>query len=218
MESTKEDKSDSVYEELIASIANPRQRESLDRIKAASDYLKKAEIKISLARIEHYCIDRWNGPKAQSIRNSTETLFRYVNSCIASQRLPGDVARKGPPEISDESIRLYVEVILQELKDVKADRDRIKAGLRTIPGISVDRLLGATEQPEPDTVHTVAIAKPLRPKEILALAKILDSAALTKCGLELFKDRIRQQTTKNVLLEKEEVEVLRELVGSSAQK
>lgn len=201
------------YEQLLEQSTNPRQRSSLERIKAACDYLDANNLKVSPASIERYCIDRqWDGPKAQSIRNSKDVLMRYLQLRQSAQRWSKPV-RSGAtaePEIADESLRAYVQLLREERDQAVAEKARIEAGLRKLPGISVDRLLrgeaalALAESAGP----TIESSKSLQE----ALKALTDSNRLAACGLEVFKGRIRQVTTKNVLLEKQHLDAVVQLL------
>lgn len=206
------------YDELLAAAGNPRQRASLERIKAACDYLDANGLKISPATIEAYCADRdWDGPKAQSIRNSKHVLMRYVELRRSGQTVHTQVKKtgNGEPHISDESLRAYVQLLKQERDQAVAETSRIKAGLRSVPGIRVDDLLRAklAGAPAPQLPAPASEKLALLPTQVAAIRALLDPARLAACGLELHKDRVRQQTTKNVLLEKGDVVALRSAIG-----
>lgn len=190
--------------------ANPRQKASLERIKQACDYLDAHGLKISPATGEAYCLDRkWDGPKAQSIRNSKDVLLRFV-----VLRRSGQTVHRRPspseagPEIADESLRAYVQLLKQERDQAVASRARIEAGLRSIPGIKVDELIrvgmGAPAAAAAASSSEVALS----PQALSALGALFDATKLQQCGLELHRGRLRQVATKNVLLEKPEVEAL----------
>jgi hypothetical protein len=199
------------YEALLAQATNPRQRATLERIKAACDYLDSNRMKISPATVERYCLDRdWDGPKAQSIRNSKDVLMRYLQLRQSGQKHRERPAKSAEPEIADESLRAYVQLLKEERDQAVADRTRIQAGLRKIPGISVDDLIrGTLSAPGADTAPVAAQA----PAELVkVIAVLFDAERLRACGLELAKGRLRQATTKTVLLEKTELEVLEKLL------
>jgi hypothetical protein len=203
---------DLAFEQISEKVQNPRQRESLERIKAAADYLIENEIKVSPQKIEKYCIDRgWSGPKAQSIRNSPEILFAYLKARSTSQVIRMRTGEQKSPEIRDESIRLYVDLITQERDEARAECSRIRRGLRSLPGISVDQLLSGEATALPAVQLPVSL-NTIRAPLLAAIAKLSDANILANCGLERYKDRIRQQTTKNVLLEKPEAEAFQSLV------
>src|SRR5271165_2663709 len=205
---------DITYDEIRSKVSNPRQRSSLERIKQACDYLDAHGIKITPSSIEEYCRDHdWDGPKSQSIRNSRDVLMRYVDARRSGQTLhrPSKVA-PNEPAIEDESLRAYVQLLKQERDQAVAARARIEAGLRTIPGIKVDELIrtglsGPNHSPDVST-RKAAPAK-AAPALLNVILHLLDSDRLAACGLELYKDRIRQSLTRNVLLEKDEVALLR---------
>ncbi|KAA9176479.1 hypothetical protein [Delftia tsuruhatensis] len=192
------------YCQLLDQSTNPRQRTSLERIKAACDYLDANGLKVSPASVERYCLDRqWDGPKAQSMRNSKNVLMRYLQLRQSSQKWHKPAkAGSGEPDIADESIRAYVQLLREERDQAVAEKARIEAGLRKLPGISVDQLLRGTAEGGP----TVASATPPELRD--ALKTLCDSGRLEACGLELFKGRLRQVTTKNVLLEKQHMDAV----------
>lgn len=205
---------DIAYDEILSKVSNPRQRESLERIKQACDYLDSHKIKITPTTIEEYCRDhQWDGPKSQSIRNSKDVLMKYVDARRSGQTLVTK-SRGTPtePAIEDESLRAYVQLLKQERNQALAARARIEAGLRSIPGINVDDLIRAGLS---GSNHAPGFSpRKADPALLKVILHLLDPARLTACGLELYKDRIRHSLTHNVLLEKDEVAELRALIPS----
>jgi hypothetical protein len=204
----------STYDEVRSKVSNPRQRVSLERIKQACDYLDVHGIKITPTSIEAYCRDHdWDGPKSQSIRNSRDVLMRYVDARRSGQMVHTK-SRGTPvePAITDESLRAYVQLLKQERNQAVAARARIEAGLRTIPGINVDELIraGLNGSIQSPAVTPRKVDLPLRK----TISHLLNPDKLKECGLELYKDRIRQVLTRNVLLEKDEVAQLQALIAS----
>lgn len=196
------------YHQLLEQSTNPRQRISLERIKAACDFLDANGLKVSPASVERYCLDRqWDGPKAQSIRNSRDVLMRYLQLRQSSQKWskPAKSDSDGP-EIADESLRAYVQLLREERDQAVAEKARIEAGLRKLPGISVDQLL--RNGSDNDAAASIAPQLGLSPQLLDALRTLTDSNRLEASGLELFKGRIRQVTTKNVLLEKHHMDAV----------
>lgn len=208
---------DSSFAGLLGRITNARQKLSLERLKSACDYLEENGIRITPAKIEAYCVDRkWDGPKAQSIRNSKEVLKWYVDLRSSGQK----VQRQSPsraseePVIADESIRAYVRLLKEERDQAVSSRVRIESGLRSIPGVPIDDLIRGSLSPGalPLPARTANSLLGLTPIAMEALRGLFDEERLRSCGLELFRDRILHVTTRNVLLEKAEVEALRALV------
>ncbi|MGA4045152.1 hypothetical protein ACI2VF_00780 [Ralstonia nicotianae] len=207
---------DALYESLITKASNPRQKTSLERVKQASDYLESNGLKVTPSSIERYCLDRgWDGPKAQSIRNSKDVLLRYVKLRQAGQRV--DVSHPkadAEPAIADETLRAYVQLLKEERDQAVATRRRIEAGLRQLPGIPVDDLIRSglgdvAAQPPVARANSVATVDR---KVLNALRRLFEPTQLADCGLELYKERIRQISTRNVLLERDEVQALRNLL------
>jgi hypothetical protein len=200
---------DEEYERLNEAAQNPRQKESLDRVKRACDYLQKSGLKISPTNVERYCIDhRWDGPRAQSIRNSRDVLYRYLQWRQSNQTVErASPRREYKPKIADETLRAYVALIEQERDLAIEARQRIETALRTIPGVSLDEIVrvgfGATPNTQPKAPRH-------RDNDLrLALQVLLDGPHLAGCGLELYRDRVRAITSKSVLLEKSHVEAIR---------
>lgn len=209
---------DTVYAELTAASPNARQRESLERIKKACDYLEEQGLKISPSAIERYCIDRdWEGPKAQSIRNSKLVLHRYVQLRQSGQTL--SVRRDkatAEPLIADETLRAYVQLLKEERDQAIAARQRIEAGLRSIPGIPVDDLIRVGFGGKPSLPNATKENAPLPVAAREALEMLFKTDHLSNCGLQMHKDRLRQALTGNVLLEKHHVVALRNLLVGPA--
>lgn len=208
---------DDTFETLRGQAKNPRQRTTLERIKAACDYLDLNKMKISPTAVERYCIDReWDGPKAQSIRNSKDVLMRYLLVRQSGQRWRERPKDTSEPEIADESLRAYVRLLKEERDQAVADRTRIQAGLRKIPGISVDELIrGGLAAHSSATMAGAEAPKGAPAAVVRAINALCAEGRLKACGMELMKGRIRQATTKNVLLEKEELEALLEWTNDS---
>lgn len=207
---------DTTYTTLLEEVTNPRQRASLERLKAACDYLDSHGLKITPTTVEGYCLDRkWDGPKAQSIRNSKEVLLRYIELRRSGQTVhKTQKSKNGEPDIADESLRAYVQLLKQERDQAVAAKARIEAGLRTVPGIRVDDLLRSalTGAPASDPAPVAVLPEAVR-QGLLAL---LDEGRLANCGLELFKGRVRNLITKNVLLERAEVEALQAVLSPAS--
>lgn len=207
---------DTLFARLLEESSNPRQKDSLSKVKKAADYLDGQRMKISAGAIERYCIDHeWGGPKAQSIRNS-KLLTHYVKARAAGQRL--EVGGKNTikkPLIPDETLRAYVQLLEDERDQAIASRRRIERGLRNLPGIPVDEIIRSgfgQQNPVEDKLPT-AFRLPSMAKEALNI--FFDENALESVGLQFYKDRVRHKITFNVLLQKHHVAALRELLQST---
>jgi hypothetical protein len=208
-------KSDPLYESLIAEAENPRLKQSLERVKEACDFLEVSNASITPTSVGRYCEGKWGGPKAQSIRNQPEKLLRYVDTRKGQQKLPLASRRSGvEPIIHDETLRAWVSLLRAERDEAIRLKDRIVHGLRSVPGIPIDELIGNGFKSLPAARPTSL--KAASPSAVSALKKLLNKDALAKVGLELHKDRIRNCATNDVLLEKAEVEALRGLVSDLA--
>ncbi len=103
---------------------------------------------ISPTAVGSYCSDRWKGPKTQSIRNSQDTLFRYLQTRMAKQTLPVAAKKQSfEPVIHDETVRAYVTLLKTERDEAIGLKNRIIAGLRSLPGIPIDDLIASGFKP-----------------------------------------------------------------------
>jgi hypothetical protein len=203
------------YQELLSASSNTRQRESLERINKACDFLEEQGLRITPSAVERYCVERdWGGPKAQSIRNS-QALSKYLKLRESKQTVNLDRrAKKSHPLIPDQTLRAYVQLLQEERDQAKAARSRIEAGLRTLPGVPIDDLIRLGFGGQPLLRNEQSTAK-LNSVAIEAIQLLLTETRLGECGLQLYKDRLRQSLTGNILLEKKHVEALRKLVDGS---
>lgn len=201
----KQANTDELFQTLLFDADNPRLRQSLERVKEACDALETSRLSITPTAVGKYCDDRWKGPKAQSIRNAKDTLFAYLQTRRSKQVLPtaAQSASYEPP-IRDEAVRAYVVLVKSERDEAIRMKNRIIKGLRSIPGVPIDDLIASGFKP------TAAPSKPsgISPEARSALARLFNEANLAAVGLELFRNRLRAKTTKQVLLEKQDVEVL----------
>lgn len=199
-----------IFEQCMADSTNPRQKESLRRIHKACEYLQQEDIRITPSQVERYCIDRdWDGPKAQSIRNSP-ALSKYLTLRKSGQVIrTSNKASRPIPLIADETLRAYVNLLTEERDQAIADKARIVKGLRNIPGIPVDDLIRQGFGGKPSTATHDELRLP--PLVIEALGRLFDDLRLSDCGLKLYRDRLVHTLTGNVLLEKKHVEAIHAL-------
>ncbi|WP_285374414.1 hypothetical protein [Pseudomonas sp. lyk4-TYG-107] len=198
-----------IFEQCMADSNNPRQKESLRRIHKACEYLQQQDIRITPSQVERYCIDHdWDGPKAQSIRNSP-ALSKYLTLRKSGQVIRTNKASRPIPLIADETLRAYVNLLTEERDQAIADKARIVKGLRNIPGIPVDDLIrqGFGGKPSPAKHEEFR----LPPLMIEALGRLFDEQRLSDCGLKLYRERLVHTLTGNVLLEKRHVEAIHAL-------
>lgn len=200
-----------IFEEFLARSTNPRQKESIRRMHKACEYLQQQEIRITPSSIEHYCLDHdWEGPKAQSIRNSP-VLMQYFTLRKSGQVIRGN--KKAPnskPLIADETLRAYVNLLIEERDQAIAGRLRIEQGLRSIPGIPIDELIGqGFGAPQPPHNPEKNVTLPPLVKEALGL--LFNEQRLSDCGLKLYRERLIHSLTGNVLLERKHVQAIQAL-------
>lgn len=205
----------SAYRKLIAQATSRRQRESLERVKQACDFLEKNRIRITPTSSGRYCVERWGGPKPQSIRNSVNVLFKYMRLRQAAQILPPSGSKTlKEPVITDEAVRAYVYLLREERDEAIRAKNRILKGLKSVPGISIDALIsgqfgGSTGNPENETSAD-------KPRLVAIARALLSPEKLDACGLELYKGRIRNTITGALLVEKADVAILQALLSNVA--
>lgn len=208
------DRTDVLFEGLMVEAKNPRLKASLKRVKEACDFLEASSGAITPTSVGRFCETKWGGPKAQSIRNQPDILLRYIDTRKGQQKLPMEKGnRVSEPVIHDETVRAYVSLLRAERDEAVRNTSRIIQGLRKIPGIPIDELIGNGFKPIP--ADTKPLMNAISSNAASALTKLLNDTHLAKTGLELRKDRLRNSLTGEVLLEKSEVEALRELSQSS---
>jgi len=202
-----------IFDQCMAESKNPRQQESLRRIHKACEYLQEQGIRITPSTVERYCIDHdWEGPKAQSIRNSP-ALNRYLTLRKSGQVVRTNTKAARPtPLIADESVRAYVNLLIEERNQAIADKNRIVKGLRSIPGIPIDELIRLGFGAEPS--HPRREELRLSPLMREALGRLFNEQLLSNCGLHLYKGRLTDKLFGNELLEKRHVEAIKTLAES----
>lgn len=207
---TKPQITDDIFEAMAASINNPRLKQSLERVKDACDFLERSQVAISPTAVGSYCTDRWKGPKTQSIRNSQDILFRYLQTRMAKQILPVAAKKQSfEPVIHDETVRAYVTLLKTERDEAIGLKNRVIAGLRSLPGIPIDDLIASGfKQVSTSKKDEAAVSNEVRD----ALSRLFTESNLASVGLELYRERLRHITTKKVLLEKPDVEALLALI------
>ncbi|MNC09062.1 hypothetical protein D3C76_745860 [compost metagenome] len=201
-----------IFDQCMAESTNLRQRRSLMTIHKACEYLANENVEITPGSVERYCIEHdLKGPKAQSIRNSP-VLKRYLDLRKSGQVIKANTSASRPtPLIPDETLRAYVNLLIEERDQARADKARIVKGLRSIPGIPVDDLIrigfdGVASTP----------SEPVRLSPILteALTRLFDDHILSDCGLTMRQNRLVSALTRNVLFAKEHLDAIQKLLES----
>lgn len=206
-----------IFDQCMADSRNPRQQESLLRIHKACEYLQDQGIRITPSSVERYCIDHdWEGPKAQSIRNSP-ALNRYLNLRKSGQVVRTNTKASRPtPLIADESLRAYVTLLTEERDQAVAEKNRILKGLSSIPGIPIDDLIRQGFGASQSKVAREEVR--LSPLTREALSRLFNEQLLSNCGLHVHRDRVLHKLTGNELLEKRHLESIRLLIESGRAK
>lgn len=204
-----------IFDQCMAESKNPRQQESLKRIHRACEYLQQQDFPITHSAVERYCTDHdWEGPKAQSIRNSP-ALNRYLTLRKSGQVVRANTKASRPiPLIADETLRAYVNLLSEERDQAIADKTRIVKGLGSIPGLPIDELIRQGFGAPPTKPNQTELR--LSPLMREALGRLFNEQVLSNCGLHLHRERLIHKLTGNELLEKRHVEAIRSLADSGS--
>lgn len=121
------------YSNLIANTRDPQRIASLKRIHAACNALEKGAAQAyTIADVGRYCELHWGGPKAQSIRNSSDVLAKYIRLRAAEhlRRAAGDGERgrtEGGLDLSDpEKAQHQFLMALAEIERLKQEVSRLR--------------------------------------------------------------------------------------------
>lgn len=202
-----------LYIRRIEQTTNKRLLESFERVRAACDFLESSRAAITPTSVGRYCAERWGGPKSQSIRNAGDTLFAYLKARAAEQVLPAASRNSAyEPPIQDETVRAYIALLKAERDEAVRAKNRIINGLRTIPGVPVDELIRDGHIAKQSTARENR--KSLPPQLRAAIENLLNPDVLALVGLELYRLRLRNAMTNRVLLEKQHIEALMDLLES----
>jgi hypothetical protein len=138
------------YDRLIGNTRDHQRATSLQRIRIACDSVEQTMDEYTVADVGRYCVERWGGPKAQSIRNSPSVLMKYIRLRIAEHRRgagsPGvEHADDRTLDLSDPAdIQHRFLIALGEIEHLKREILRLRLRLEGYgPGL-VDELISIT--------------------------------------------------------------------------
>lgn len=214
--------SNDLYQNLIENSSGVKRQISLERLKEACDKLEKPvkAAVYTIADVGRFCERMWGGPKTQSIRNSPEVLERYVKVRI------GEFTEKSGPRADQTSggkkqLNLAEPAVAQqqymlalaEIEQLRAEVSRLKADVSRYAPMTTDQLIEACKLGGPSSVVPPEEAWRISPDAIKAIDTLLDTQRLKACELTLDHGHLVNEVNGNVLLAKDEVEALRQLLN-----
>jgi len=135
------------YDRLIAHTRDRQRATSLQRIRAACDDIEREHAEYTVADVGRYCVQRWGGPKAQSIRNSTSVLLKYIRLRIA-EHVHGTGLPAAADELPDLSNPVDVQhqflLALGEIAQLKREVSRLRLRLEGYEPSHVEELVAIT--------------------------------------------------------------------------
>ncbi|MDX9859470.1 MAG: hypothetical protein RBS99_01015 [Rhodospirillales bacterium] len=171
----------------------------------------------------------WTGPTDVTIRGDREGLLAYVRRREIEQE--NVVKRRKRPagleddidQIPDMNARQRIRFELDDGREAKRQLRLIKSGLLKIPAIDLAGVLGNSETVSvPSDGKTLAIPStgPIDPDWHLLLeglvTRLADKALLASFDLENDGNRIKNKTTKETLIRKPELALLKRLAAGGA--
>ena len=198
--------SETTYKETLSKINSKPGIRTLERIKEACDTLDRHNQKITIASVGQECEAKHGTPKESSIRNVVY-LTDYIKLRGAEQIIRDEP--EASKSISDPVALAYVNTLETRAKIAERNFATLKKFVSTqVPPMDIDKFLAATS-PE-QFGHLVKNTTPSESKKGLnEIGEILtNQEKLALFGLEVFKGVLRHKITGQILLTKEQMEVL----------
>ncbi|WP_373032385.1 hypothetical protein [Sulfurovum sp.] len=134
-------KSDQLYNELYDLATSEKKKTSISNIKKACDTLASKHNKITVASVGQYCVKAWKTPKAQSIRND-KGYVQYINAREEERPKLGPAKDKETPIIvKDQAAQAVIDILQDEIKELKRSISNLKNGIRQIAPIDIDKFI-----------------------------------------------------------------------------
>lgn len=160
--------SETLYAALEAGCQSPKAARSLVNIKAAVDLVLKGSRELTLAAVAKVCLERFGGPKYQSICNRQD-YRAYINARFTEARASSFERRTGklPPAEAEASL----EFLRAENRALAAENTRLKKAFRSLAPVPINVLLGKADAlPDP----AAALPDPLGSLEKQDIRKFLN--------------------------------------------
>lgn len=127
---------------LMEEARNPRERESIGRMAAAITALAREGGRITAAGVSRYCVDRWGGPRAQSIANNGKLAQLVGFARVAQGKPPSTPGSSGADGellklVGDPAAKAAVQVMLTQLESARRETATIRRAMRRVSALGV---------------------------------------------------------------------------------
>lgn len=196
---------------LYDEISKTGEAVSAERVTEACQFLREQKVKkITAAAVGSYCISKWNGPRASSISNKTNTLAQLVKlhdtlHQLSSQRA---VRRSNDPQnnlrVEDPGVAAYIRVLEAKVKNLESEKQRLVQGFKKLQPLQI----GASSSADSHSQVTTLAVPPITEIErdaILSFFQQIKNAGLT------IDDRKRIVDGPIIIMERPVVELLTKL-------
>ena len=211
-------------DELLAT-TNDRGRRTINNIWLVCDEMFRAGDPISVAEVGRRLHARFEGPKAQSIRDQPERLKRLVDLCAQVGPRPKPLGTREEEgilgEISDQTVRARIRLVLDERDRLKRELTALRkvfGRLSPIKTLTVEQCYGSANESEHDRSedgHLVSL-NTFTSDEKAAIRKFLSPGFLQDEGFRI-DDRLGLLSDESgrSILPPAFIRALRKIVGFS---
>ncbi|HHD78993.1 MAG TPA: hypothetical protein ENK98_05080 [Epsilonproteobacteria bacterium] len=137
--------SEKLYTELFASASSKKKQTSLANIKKACDTLSSKYNKLTPASIGKYCQNKWETPKEQSIRNNIDYV-QYISARENERPKVNLIKDQDVPVVKDQAAQAIIDILRDEIKDLKRSIKNLKSGMRQIAPKDIDEYISENLQ------------------------------------------------------------------------
>lgn len=218
------EEAEKLYTLIIDGDYDSRLKTSLERIKKVCDDIEAHGGRIYVGRVGRLCVEKFEGPTAQSIRNKPETLRKYVDLRATGNKLPRETENINWKTVSDPKTRVLLTLQKATIEDRDNEIKRLKTLLATIAPLEMDKLLADSSANNADILYPpsregISSNEKQHNPELSdvahrAIKKIIDEDHLRKVGLRFYNGYVLSQTNFT-FLEEEEVLALLDLLKTN---
>ena len=136
-----------LFIEIKNNMKSEKAKISLDRVQEAINFFIKEKTDFSVASIGRFCESKWDSPKVQSIRNSSD-LMRYIkfmqsNNTIykSSNNDSKTVQQELLDNIESEEVKAYIILQNEKLKMAEKKYNDLKSAMSKIAPVDIDKFI-----------------------------------------------------------------------------
>lgn len=211
--------SEQFYDWVMNNTTDDKRKKSLEHIRIACDMIeRRREPKgIYVARVGEICESEFKndetvkGPKAQSIRNSSDILKKYVDLRAAEQKLPEKATDR---KLSDDRVQAesQYQIALATIAQQRGEIERLRKEIHNYTPRSLEELVEDARVGGPKV--EIPAAPQIAPEAIEAIKILLDPGQQARFELEIDKSGYLIHTvSRDTLFTPKQVEALRALTG-----